>query len=132
MGRSILTQRERPRIHKKGFSTVHLFLRFCLSLDLPTLSIISLRSRDREVCSVCLGLHSRAPISSRVCLVHCAQPGFLRRARVMLLSGHGASRLGKALRRPTNVKMSDFQGTSDLASDAMRATMAWFRGGRAS
>ncbi|KAE9366161.1 ribonuclease H-like protein [Stipitochalara longipes BDJ] len=41
----------------------------------------------------------------------------------MLLSSHGASTLGKSLRRPLMTTMSSFEGTSALATDALRASL---------
>jgi hypothetical protein len=52
-------------------------------------------------------------------------------ARVMLLSSHGASTLGKTLRRPIMSSMGSFEGSTTLASDAMRASNPSFRNGRA-
>ena len=54
-----------------------------------------------------------------------------RYARVMLLRKHGASKLGKALRRPIVTTMTSFNGILSLSWDAMKSTLAMFRGGRA-
>jgi len=49
-------------------------------------------------------------------------------SRVMLLRNHGAFTLGKTIRRPNITTMTSFGGTSTLATDAMRSTLAMLRG----
>ena len=43
--------------------------------------------------------------------------------RAMLPSSHGASTLGKTVLRPLMTTMSSFEGTSALATDALRASV---------